>query len=165
MSSPSVSSVLKTRPRWADDQTDLWCNLCKPFAPCEPENQRQDFRMALGQRLSSLCYLIANFHRLFSFTCLTFSFVFSDLWKMSCTGTNKLGLILSEETVYYGGYGASESTFDAMFNVLLDDTMTVLVLIFSDFHTPSTEITYFNLNQKVKHNYNRPLQQATHRSW
>lgn len=62
--------ILNTRPCWADDQTDLWCNLCKPFAPCELENQRQDFRMALGQRLFSLCYLIANFHRLFSFTCL-----------------------------------------------------------------------------------------------
>lgn len=77
MSSLSVSSILKTGPRCADVQTDLWCNLCKPFAPCELENQRQDFRMALGQRLSSLCYLIANFQRLFSFTCSTSYFVFS----------------------------------------------------------------------------------------
>lgn len=74
VSSPSFTSVLKPGPRCADDQMDLWCNLCKPFAPCELENQRQDFRMALEQRLSSLCYLIANFHRLFSSTCSTFSF-------------------------------------------------------------------------------------------
>lgn len=80
MSSPSVSSVLKTGPRCADDQTDLWCNLCKPFAPCELENQRQDFRMALGQRLSSLCYLIANFHRLFSFTFFSFTPLRFSLW-------------------------------------------------------------------------------------
>lgn len=74
VSSPSFTSVLKPGPRCADDQMDLWCNLCKPFAPCKLENQRQDFRMALEQRLSSLCYLIANFHRLFSFTRLTFLF-------------------------------------------------------------------------------------------
>lgn len=86
MSSSSASSVLKTRPCWADDQMDLWCNLCKLFAPCEPENQRQDFRMASGQRLSSLCYLIANFHRLFPFTC-SFPLAFL-LAKHSCTGIN-----------------------------------------------------------------------------
>lgn len=83
VSSPSSTSVLKPGPRCADDQMDLWFNLCKPFAPCELENQRQDFRMALEQRLSSLCYLIANFHRLFSFTCSTFSSMFSagDHWQ------------------------------------------------------------------------------------
>lgn len=79
VSSPSVWSILKTRPRWADDQTDLWRGLCKPFTPCEPENQRQDFRMALGQRLVSLCYLIANFHKLLSLICCSSSFVFSDI--------------------------------------------------------------------------------------
>lgn len=77
VSSPSFTPVLKPGPHCADDQMDLWCNLCKPFAPCELENQRQDFRMALEQRLSSLCYLIANVHRLFSFTCSTFCPVFS----------------------------------------------------------------------------------------
>lgn len=83
VSSPSFTSVLKPGPRCADDQMDLWCNLRKPLAPCELENQRQDFRMALEQRLSSLCYLIANFHRLFSLTCSTFSATFSagTLWQ------------------------------------------------------------------------------------
>ena len=77
VSSPSFTPVLKPGPRCADDQMDLWCNLCKPFAPRELENQRQDFRMALVRRLSSLCYLIANVHRLFSFTCPTFFPVFA----------------------------------------------------------------------------------------
>lgn len=89
VSSPSFTSVLKPGPRCADDQMDLWCNLCKPFAPCELENQRQDFRMALEQRLSSLCYLIANFHGLFSLTCSTFSSTFSagnSLAKRTCSG-------------------------------------------------------------------------------
>lgn len=78
VSSPSFTPVLKPGPRCADDQMDLWCNLCKPFAPCKLENQRQDFRMALEQRLSSLWYLITNVHRLFSFTSSTFCPVFSD---------------------------------------------------------------------------------------
>lgn len=82
MSSPSFSRVLKPGPRCADDQMDLWCNLCKPFAPCELENQRQDFRMALEHRLSSLCYLIANVHRLFSFTCSTFCPLFSAKYHL-----------------------------------------------------------------------------------
>lgn len=88
VSSPSFTSVLKPGPRCADDQMDLWCNLCKPLAPCELENQRQDFRMALEQRLSSLCYLIANFHRLFSLTCSTFSsnlFCWNSLAKRTCS--------------------------------------------------------------------------------
>lgn len=78
VSSPSFTPVLKPGPRCADDQMDLWCNLCKPFAPCKLENQRQDFRMALEQRLSSLWYLITNVHRLFSFTSSTSCPVFSD---------------------------------------------------------------------------------------
>lgn len=78
VSSPSFTPVLKPGPRCADDQMDLWCNLCKPFAPCKLENQRQDFRMALEQRLSSLWYLITNVHGLFSFTSSTFCPVFSD---------------------------------------------------------------------------------------
>lgn len=66
----------ENRARCADDQTDLWYNRYRPFAPCKLENQRQDFRMALEQRLSSLCYLITNFHRLLSFSCTTSFFVF-----------------------------------------------------------------------------------------
>lgn len=149
MSSPSVSLVLKTGPRCADDQTDLWCNLCKPFAPCELENQRKDFRMALGQRLSSLCYLIANFHRLFSFTCSTFSFVFSVKDQLQ-----RHHPTLSHSVISICMY-------------TLDDTMTFLRNILEEYNnmfTLSRSILYLNLNQKVKHNYNRPLQQATYKS-
>lgn len=64
------------------------------------ENQRQDFRMALEQRLLSLCYLIANFHKLFPFTSFNFSFASSDLWNLSSMTTYSLGFILSETMQY-----------------------------------------------------------------
>lgn len=140
MSSPPVSLVLKTGPRCADDQTDLWCSLCKPFAPCELGNQRLDFRIALGQRLSSLCYLIANFHRLFSFTCSTF-FLLCVFCKRSIAKAPLDFLI-------YGHCSQGDSDIPEEYR-------------------PFPLLTKNEASQfkpETKRNYNRLLQQFTHKS-
>lgn len=44
---------------WSDG---FMVQFLKAICSYKLENQRQDFRMAMGQRLSSLCYLITNYH-------------------------------------------------------------------------------------------------------